>query len=155
MSPHHYFPIHFSRATSSGKQLLHILHSLRTFTESGIVRANQVCLHSFSRSAAFKYCQYCLGIISLFSPLHFTALFSEAWRDELKELAAKVNLSSEEHKSKVFLFFLQTQDQWLVKLDSDYGPTPETHHNAIFEINTAASSHLKMKVGYLTKNNKS
>lgn len=31
---------------------------------------------------------------------HFTAQFSEAWRDELKDLAAKVSLSSQAQKDK-------------------------------------------------------
>lgn len=32
--------------------------------------------------------------------LHITAAFSEAWRDALKELAAKVHLSAQEQKDK-------------------------------------------------------
>lgn len=33
-------------------------------------------------------------------PKYFTALFSEAWRDELKELAAKVSSSSQAQQDK-------------------------------------------------------
>uniref|UniRef100_A0A3Q3MTP2 Thymus, brain and testes associated n=1 Tax=Mastacembelus armatus TaxID=205130 RepID=A0A3Q3MTP2_9TELE len=47
--------------------------------------------------------QLSFGIMRVFIPLLFTALFSEAWRDELKELAAKVNLSSEDQAEEEFV----------------------------------------------------
>lgn len=108
MSPHHYFLIHFWRATRSGKQLTHLwlFRSLRIFMASAVTKTNQVCIspnfsYYFSKALPTKHATELHNNRSNFSfSFYFTALFSEAWRDELKELAAKVSLTSQAQKDK-------------------------------------------------------
>ncbi|CAK6956723.1 protein TBATA [Scomber scombrus] len=58
---------------------------------------SHVLRKSTDTSFAFPLTQYRSGVSS---DKHKSALFSEAWRDELKELAAKVSLSSQARKDK-------------------------------------------------------
>lgn len=102
LSPPRYFLIRFSRATASGKQPSRrsLFRPLRVFMESAETITNQV---RFALIAVNFPKESPLGSglmhVSLYF-IYFTALFSEAWRDELKELAAKVSLSSQEQKNK-------------------------------------------------------
>ena len=52
---------------------------------------------------AFNECNLASAFFCIFPP-DFTAQFSEAWRDELKDLAAKVSLSSQGQKDKKEVF---------------------------------------------------
>lgn len=60
--------------------------------------------HTFSHNCFLNLClQRILSsfrITGVIFPHYVTALFSEAWRDELKELVTKVSVSSQEQKDK-------------------------------------------------------
>lgn len=106
MSPRHYFHIHCSKATLTGRQLSHrlLFRALTICTESAATKASQAC-QVFSRpfrrallsSDPAEPREY--GAVFL-NTIYFTALISEAWRDELKELAARVHMSSQAHGDK-------------------------------------------------------
>uniref|UniRef100_A0A8C9XRJ3 Thymus, brain and testes associated n=1 Tax=Sander lucioperca TaxID=283035 RepID=A0A8C9XRJ3_SANLU len=71
-----------------------------------VTKTNQVCLESHT-APTFSHKKLCLQrielsfrIMGVIYSLYFTAQFSEAWRDELKDLAAKVSLSCQAQKGK-------------------------------------------------------
>lgn len=71
LSPHHYFLIRFSRAMSSGKQLMHLFlfRWLRIIMESVVTNTNQVCLHAQIETT---FCHY-FSIVLPFKESHWAS----------------------------------------------------------------------------------
>ncbi|XP_062298234.1 protein TBATA [Scomber scombrus] len=87
---------------------------------------SHVLRKSTDTSFAFPLTQYRSGVSS---DKHKSALFSEAWRDELKELAAKVSLSSQARKDKkeVVEEFVRRKTQYSAQTGRLIPPSTKSH----------------------------